>query len=263
MKKFLLLFLFMSNAAFAAGTTYALAVFHSTGSIAEGSFSMAIAGGDFDTLEDGSLARYSKNECVQEIRSRLLGIRAYSTMFRYSGGGAYREGGTFGRMVCIDYDIARRYLRNSRFWNIDLRRFFNDFRDKVPSSFVPADFANYSIFPLDDGDSGMTAVLNSGMSAANAMQRTSYDCNATDLDKSSSIVCRDRTLAELDIRTAAMYNELVVRHSDLARVKNRWDVRRHSTFFPAGLERLYRSMLDYLSCVKERDGLDSCVLEEF
>ena len=241
---------------------YALAVLQSSGAIAEGSLSGAIAGGNFDTLADGSLAKYLKKECAARIKSKLAGVRAYSTLFRYEGGGAYSDGGASGRMFCLEYSTARRYLRDSRFWNIDSQKFLVDFKDRIPAAIARADISEYGVFPLGD-DSGLSAALDASMSALDKPHETSYDCNAGDLGRAAGIVCRDKTLAALDVKVAALYAGLVKKHDSLAAVKRGWDMRRDATLFPAGLEILYRSMLAYLGCVGEKGGVDGCKLEEF
>jgi hypothetical protein len=265
MKELILLVMLLPRAALAdvAQRTYALVELKSAGAVAGGALSDEVAGGTVALDAKGAPARYLKRECVARIRDRLLEVRAYSTMFEYGYGGAYGDGGSFGRMFCLEYGEAVKYRRDSRFWNFDSKKFLDDFKGKVPSSLDRKDFAKYSIFPLEDDDSGLGAILDSDMGGRRALQKTSYDCGAKDLGKAGEIVCRDKNLAALDIKVAVLYDGLVAKYDYLARVMRDWSARRSATFFPAGLESLYRSMLSYLECVKEKGGPDGCDMEEF
>jgi uncharacterized protein len=119
------------------------------------------------------------------------------------------------------------------------------------------------LFPLEGEDSGLTAALDSEMSARAAVQKTSFDCGAKPIGRADDIVCHDKNLAALDVKVAALYNVLAKKYDSLVHVKSEWDIRRRATFYPAGLEAMYKDMLSYLECVKEKEGADGCVLEEF
>ncbi|MDR1476877.1 MAG: hypothetical protein LBI17_01975 [Rickettsiales bacterium] len=264
MKRILLLLMFMSSRmARAEDAAYALVVLQSGGSVAESLLSTQVAGGNLDMSDSGAPAKYRKKDCVSRMRVRLADERAYSTMFRYMGGGAYSAGGAYGRMICVEYDVARKYWRRSTFWNFDAAKFFKDFGDKVPDRFVPADFAKYGVFPLDGNDDGLTAALDSDMNARAKVQKTSFDCAARPIGRADDMVCHDGKLAALDVKVAALYNGLAKKYDFLVPVKTEWDIRRRATFYPAGLEAMYGNMLSYLECVKEKEGADGCALEEF
>jgi hypothetical protein len=133
MKKLLLLLMFLwSGMARAEDAAYAIVTLQSGGAVSESSLSPRVAGGNFDMSDSGAPAKYGKKGCAARIRNRLLDERAYSTMFKYLGGGAYGNGSAYGRMICVEYGLARKYLRRSAFWNFDAEKFFKDFGGKVP-----------------------------------------------------------------------------------------------------------------------------------
>jgi len=139
MKKLLIAALVFWGGAAMAEDTYALADFESIGMAVRGEHPEIIGGGNFTLDEDGSPKPFTREECEKEARAR--------------GGrnGLYvdRDTSALGRRACFKLDVAKKYLRDTTFWNIDLDKFFKDNGAKFPERLRPSQADKYSLFPLD------------------------------------------------------------------------------------------------------------------
>ena len=124
---------------FAAEDRYALADFESIGIAIRGGHPEMIGGGNFVLGEDGSLKPFTRKEC--EAAAKKRGGKNGLYMDKESSG--------LGRLACFAFPVAKKYLIDNEFWNIDLERFLQDNPEKFPGHLKPSEAKNYSIFPLE------------------------------------------------------------------------------------------------------------------
>jgi hypothetical protein len=161
------LFLFLTPAAFCAPKQYVMIDFMSMGLFERGKSATTIMGGDVDAFytDDGEVKLKifdSEQACFDAVKAKLEDIKEREFDFVYAGSGAYKYAAGYGRVLCLDHDIAKEYVSPADVTNFALlifdreademveSKFTKEHPGKIKNKIVEAEIKDYTIFPMAD-----------------------------------------------------------------------------------------------------------------